>query len=67
MTDERDLALNRSVSCMPIAFDWNPGLDGHCVDQISLFTAALATDVITDGESILCSISFGNHSLESTL
>ena len=41
--------LTGTVSCWPIAFEWNPDLNGTCVNQIPLFQAALATDVITDG------------------
>ncbi len=62
MIDQKLIALNRLVSCWPIAFEWNPNLDGKCVDQISLFTAALATDVITDGESILSKTLCGHDS-----
>ncbi|MCJ1425409.1 hypothetical protein MMC29_003308 [Sticta canariensis] len=37
-----------TVSCVPIAFRWNPNLEGTCVGQTSLLKAALSTDVITD-------------------
>ena len=49
--------LNRPVSCLPIAANWNPNLTAHCVDEIKLFTVALATDVVTDGEWALADIS----------
>jgi len=34
-------------SCLPIARQWNPEINATCVDQKSLFTAALASDVST--------------------
>lgn len=46
-------ALNVLVSCMPISSQWDPTVAFTCVNQISLFTAALATDVITDGEMVI--------------
>ena len=43
--------LNHLVSCTPIASQWNVNIEFKCVDEIKLFTAALVTDVITDGGS----------------
>ena len=49
-------ALNGLVSCLPISSEWDPKIEGHCVDQITLFTVALATDVVLDGEWFLLDI-----------
>ena len=42
--------LTGIVSCVPIASQWNPNIPFKCVNQIVLFTVALATDVVSDGE-----------------
>lgn len=42
------------VSCLPISSQWDPTKSSSCIDQIALFTAALSTDVITDGNSFTC-------------
>ncbi|MCJ1345873.1 hypothetical protein MMC31_004082 [Peltigera leucophlebia] len=43
-------------SCMPISSHWDPTIAFTCVNEISLFTAALSTDVITDGLILLLPI-----------
>lgn len=46
------ILITGSVSCTIISSNWNPKTEHHCVDQITLFTVALATDVVTDGKWI---------------
>lgn len=48
--DKVQRLLTSLVSCWPISSNWDPNVDHKCVDQITLFTIALATDVVTDGK-----------------
>ena len=56
MIEKRSTTLNRSVPNLLIATKWNPNIEGHCIDHISLLTVALATDVLLDGEWFLSDI-----------
>ncbi|KAI4212892.1 MAG: hypothetical protein LQ351_004417 [Letrouitia transgressa] len=42
-----------TFSCTPPRFHWEPKVKFHCINQIRLYTTALATDVVTDGLILL--------------
>ena len=39
-----------SVSCVPISSRWDPTKPSSCLDRLTFYSAALSTDVITDGK-----------------
>ena len=44
------IRLTRPVWCKPLAVERHPTLYGHCLAQITLFTAMYCVDVITNGK-----------------